>query len=441
MTLLCGTSITDVTPPADLLASGAICTIGFWYDRALPLRTVRDPISARILYLNNGTAPVAIISWESLGDAVGMRDRVRSLLAPADTGDIVLFFACTHSHTVPDTLNLCGKSQPDEYLDWVAGQIAGGILAAHRNAAPVSRIACSTGIVEGLANNRRPLMKSGKVAVLESDPDPNDIADPGVTDNRITSLRLYDSNGTMKARIVHFACHPVHMQAVDTLSPGYPGLLSRLFESQEAAVTLYLNGACGDVNPTCMGEWEYAESFARTLHEQLTQSESTESRECDKNGLCMDEAIIRVRRRTVDVPPEPAAGSTITTRVARTDAEWRHGGEGWQQYLNQQKRHVAAMPDTLEVPLAVLRIGNVILAGVAGEIFARDGLKLRNAAPGSIVLPVSYVNGYRGYLAPREAFAHEGYEVQCAPWSVLEVGETERIVETLRELTQRNRTM
>ncbi|MDA0991790.1 MAG: hypothetical protein O3A51_13700, partial [Verrucomicrobia bacterium] len=110
MPLVCGTATVDLTPEPELLAARTLYTAGFWYNRALAITSVRDPIQARVCYLADHETKVAIISWESLGDGIGLRARVAAQLASDGAHDIRLFLASTHSHTVPDTIHLCGLS-------------------------------------------------------------------------------------------------------------------------------------------------------------------------------------------------------------------------------------------------------------------------------------------------------------------------------------------
>jgi len=54
----------------------------------------------------------------------------------------------------------------------------------------------------------------------------------------------------------------------------------------------------------------------------------------------------------------------------------------------------------VEAEIQVVRLGDVILAGVPGEIFSHIGKRIKDIARPLIGMPVGYSNGYIGYIAP-----------------------------------------
>lgn len=428
--LCCASARVEVTPPAELLAAGAICTGGFWYERALPMRRVRDPLYARIALFADEHREVALLSWESLGDGVGLRARILAQLAAAGAPALAVILTCTHSHTVPDTIQLSGVPVPDSYLDGMARAIAQAIVTARDRLRPVAALHVASVPAADLILNRRPILRDGRLAVLESTPDPATIAEAGVVDDAFTVVTLTDEAERPLARLLHWACHPVAMQAQPVVSPGFPGLLARRFEADDGdgSATLFLNGACGDINPRAMGRWEFAESLAVELHRRALAAVPVQRHELP--FLAHAAATLSARRRT-DAAAADALVEPVAAAPEGASAEARHSGDGWRAFLAQQSRRVAALPDALDLDVGALRIGPVILATAGGEIFAESGVALRARAPALTVLPVSYANAYCGYLAPRRAYALGGYEVECAPWCPLAAGETERVVDAL----------
>lgn len=437
MTVFCGSARVDTTPAADLLETGGVFTAGFWHERFLPMTAVRDPISARVCFLREDAREVALVSWESLGDAVGMTARVRAYLEAAGAGGVRIFLASTHSHTAPDTIGLNTCAQPERYLVGVAERIANAVLDARGKAEPAATMGISLVRVPDLAVNRRPILRNGRLAVLESSPTPSEIADPGKVDDDLAVVCIADVSGRTLARIVHWACHPVSMQAQPAISPGFPGFLSRQFEEEDgSASTLFFNGACGDINPAKMGRREDAEELAHELSRRASEALREDVSLSAACALDFAEETVDILRRTDTEPPaaDGAGGEAPGAGVRRDDAEWRHSGAGWRAFVARQARRVAAMSAVLDVPVCVARVGPVVFAGVGGELFAEGGIGLRQAGRPRIVLPVSYVNGYCGYLAPRDAYAQGGYETECAPWCPLAPGEAERVVDACAQL-------
>src|SRR6185312_14597779 len=85
------------------------------------------------------------------------------------------------------------------------------------------------------------------------------------------------------------------------------------------------------------------------------------------------------------------------------------------------------MPDKLDVSYRILRWGDLVLVGIAGEIFTCFGLALQAACPDLLILPVGLTGGAQGYLPATEMFAQGGYEVACAQWCPIAPGETEKL--------------
>jgi hypothetical protein len=65
-------------------------------------------------------------------------------------------------------------------------------------------------------------------------------------------------------------------------------------------------------------------------------------------------------------------------------------------------------PDPVEVQ--TLRIGDVALVGLPGEVFCEIGLDIRRRSPAGHTLVAGLSNDAIGYLPTRESFAEGGYE-------------------------------
>jgi hypothetical protein len=433
MPWLCGAATADITPDASLLARHEICTIGPWEQRALPLTSVRAPLAARVLFLSDGRASVALVSWDGLGDGVGLAGRIRAAWRKTELTDVGLFMAATHAHTTPDTLDFCGRALPDKYLRQFVERLTAAVGRARDAAKPVGSVQIQRRNVRGLARNRRPVLRSGQLAVLEAPVRAEDVADAGAVDDMLTVVRLCDAAETPLARVVHWACHGVCVQAVSEIAPGFIGTMENALQAETGIPTFSLNGAAGDINPVRMGDWKADEELAAALTKAVInlEREKVERHALSDTKLNFVAKSVCVERRAV-----PAHEARANESASQPETDNRHAGEAWTRFLQSQSPLVAKMPPQLDVPLAALRIGSLVLAGVGGELFAESGFALRRAAPAAEVLPVSYVNGYRGYLAPKRAYELGGYETACAPWCPLAAGEAERVVTELTRLVQ-----
>jgi hypothetical protein len=89
---------------------------------------------------------------------------------------------------------------------------------------------------------------------------------------------------------------------------------------------------------------------------------------------------------------------------------------------------------TDQAEVMVIRLGDIGIVGLPGEVFCELGLALRQASPVPHTLVVELANDAIGYLPSRRAFAAGGYE--ATPGSTLyEPDAAERLVDSaLRQL-------
>ena len=72
----------------------------------------------------------------------------------------------------------------------------------------------------------------------------------GAIDRTVQLLRVDTSEGEPLAALVHYACHPVVIQPPSVaVSADFVGVARGLFEAASGATMLFLQGACGNINP------------------------------------------------------------------------------------------------------------------------------------------------------------------------------------------------
>jgi hypothetical protein len=88
--------------------------------------------------------------------------------------------------------------------------------------------------------------------------------------------------------------------------------------------------------------------------------------------------------------------------------------------------------------LQLIRLGDVALVGVPGEIFAALGMEIRRRSPFRNTYVVGLANDTLGYIGDRDSYELGGYQLWAGGHSVSEPGTGETLVEEalgmLREL-------
>jgi hypothetical protein len=81
----------------------------------------------------------------------------------------------------------------------------------------------------------------------------------------------------------------------------------------------------------------------------------------------------------------------------------------WQRRLAAQLAPGMRLPDYIGSDLHVLRLGEITIVGLAGEIMAEIGLAIRKQL-GEKIFVAGYANGEIAYISTRQALLDGGYE-------------------------------
>ena len=83
--------------------------------------------------------------------------------------------------------------------------------------------------------------------------------------------------------------------------------------------------------------------------------------------------------------------------------------------------------------LSALKIGNIVYAGVSGEVFNEIGQEVKRRSPYTHTFVVTHCNGSSGYLVTDDAYAEGGYEVRATR---AKSGAERAIIDNLVEMVQ-----
>ena len=413
--LTAGAASAIITPPVGTAMEG-------YSARADVSQGVHDDLHARAIVIDDGATAVAIVSCDLVGvdRRLVAEARDRASQATGIPAEHVLI-AATHTHAGPAGLR---RDLDDALLDVTARHIAGAIATAHKSRREaVLKVGAAT--VDSVSQNRRHPdwpVDASMFALLLDDPDP---LRPPI------------------AAAVNFSCHATVLYHTNLLlSADYPGYAVRTVESLFPGLGgLFLNGACGNVNPAWVRqEFEEAErvgtivgaAAARLIGElrPLGVGQKAHNIRWDEHidkpvtsGELVD-VRLRVASRRVELPvksflaPEEYEASVAELEAraaAATDREERRRAMEQATRLRTERtvaqRMVGQQGRTLHPELMAISFGpGVALLGLPGEFFVETVADIR-AQAGLRYLPVAcYANHYVGYVVPHEAYAQGGYE-------------------------------
>jgi hypothetical protein len=435
--LQAGVARVVITPPIGIRLCGYTVQEGV-------SRGIERDLTGTALVLSGGQSKVAILALDILFVQSPHVERIRERIAdrlriPSDH----VLINTSHTHLGP-TLPGWGEEPPEQaqlqrrYAEILEDSLAGVSSLAEERMQP-ARLAAGKGSAP-LGINRREKLSDGRVVIGENP--------QGAVDREVGVIRIDDLAGSPIATLMIAGCHPVVLGPRSTvLSPDFVGPARAVVEPATGGLSLFLQGAAGNINPVCgigsggpeqfddlkrmgamlAGEtlkvWAQLRTHDRRGSRRLVQSvaalsnwsyEPLPSESLDFFGMV-------VRRKSLAMAPLPDR-STAERTVARQREILEQARSGPQGTQNVARRlleraevvlhHVlAGKPVVRDLEVWALRINDVGLVAVNGEPFAELGLEVKRRAPLPSTFFLGYSNGCLGYLPTPEAFQEGGMEV------------------------------
>lgn len=402
--LLAGWASEDITPEPGI-------PMGGYWGRKSGATGVHDRLKAKALAFADGEGQAALVALDLVGlDAATVRqvrDRVRE--RTGIRGDH-LMVCCSHTHSGPLTVPFRGMGEADE-----------GYLARLRDT--VVRL------VEEAAGSRRPArLVYGKVPARVGI-NRREVRRPGETvlgENPVGPAAGYahvlgvEAEGGRAVLFSH-ACHAVVLGSDNHLISGdFAGAAARHVEAQTGGVALFVNGACGDINPQVRGGFGQVEQVGHELGEAVTAGL--------RQATPLTGATVRGAGEQLALPlidPPPVARMEVEKLVLQLKAEIARisdsGGDAWAQMVPRARlswaqdmlalSRAGATNGTQPFEIQVLRVGPLAFLGLEGEIFVRYQLELEAASPLQPTILCGYANGCIGYVPTADEYPRGGYEV------------------------------
>ena len=383
-----GAACTEVTPPAGLAMAG-------FAARGAPALGAHDPLTVRALVVGDTALVVADVI--GIDAATSARIRARAGLDPRR-----VIVAATHTHGGPASMadRLGGAPDPAwmSRLENACVATLEAALAARRPA----RLTLGFGADPGIARNRR---------------DPGGKIDPA-----LPVLWLRDAAGRTIAVLTGHACHPVVLGADNRLwTADYPHFVRRAIEAAHpGALAVWVTGCAGDANT--------GHSAADSL--SLAPDPARSFEEAARVAQRIVEAALAAPEIPLDSRPESISANEawVTLHFSPDKPLSEHSIDGWRtemadavparaallrQWIAWAEGPARRLARPIAARVSALNWGGAWLIGLPGEIFAETSLTLR-AATRSWLVPIGYADDNPGYIPPRSAFAHGGYEIDEA---------------------------
>lgn len=389
----------DITPPVGTHKIGWI--IDIVSDRVL------DPLFARVAAFESGGRAAGFIGLDTLSIRWTTTQEIRRRISErfGFPGEHVMV-AASHNHAGPAVCHCFQVKRDEAYLETLIERCVeafGQALARMTDA----EIGFGHTYEWEVAHNRRVIMRDGTTRCHGTFKDPGALCLEGPIDPEVAVLAARSASGELLGCIVNFTCHPTHYGGDTCLSGGYPAALAREMKARGCPVTVFLNGACGNIHHSDPvqdgGGMDYPQIGAKLAEDA--------------------ERVLLSMEYAADLPLHAAKTTVQLPYRTITDEEVSGTTRGAQRFIDP-KIYDTFMPALLErirargtqpAEVQALSIGNVSFVSIPAEYFVEHGLRIKLESHPRHALVVGHANGMVGYLPTKDAFTRGGYETTFSP--------------------------
>lgn len=414
--LRAGAAMVDITPkPSDLM---------FKTD------SIRDHLFARAIVVDTGDSCAVLVGLDQGGVQKNMYDSAVSRVVSA-TGcpKENILISATHTHS--GSTNGFGGA-PGAML--VADAIVKAATDAKSKLAPAT---VGYGRTSVDLNVNRDLFNSK----LEWRQEPNL---QGVSDKTLSVVEFIGADYIPIGVYMTYAMHPINFYLSGVISADFPGEASRAIEEHfdHKTVAIFTQGTSGDQNPLLKEPFFYAyrapnapgtETIGAPPPPPTAPSNFNASTAAAGLTAVPDESLPaykkHIERTSVDVSMMGWLIAEKTLYLMRHDITPVSNAHIW----GGQERFTCPGRDRLDTAnpirengmppykdgadvnlmVSLVRIGDIYITGVNGEVYTNIGLRLKNAAPANKLIISTLTNGgaNSGYIYSDDAYSHLSFQV------------------------------
>lgn len=387
-----GVATVNITPEGPIWMSG-------YAARKEPSKGVEAPLFAKALALSDGPKEkLVIITTDIIGFPRVLADEI-CVAALKKYGlerrQIVLNSSHTHSGPViwPNLASMYSFDAPmqatvEAYSRRLVTQIVDLIGASLGKLAP-ARLEYTTGTATFASNRRLP--KDGQIV---NSPNPD-----GPIDHSVPVIQVITPNGQRSAILFGYGCHNTTLTAEFlTLSGDFAGFAQAEVERRHpGTVALYAQMCAGDQNPNPRSQLALAKQHGLSL----AQSVDT--------ALKSKATILQPRLRSgfqiIDLPFAPYERKDFEAELQSPNSYARTRAATYLKAIDERRA-----PRTLPYPIQVLRLGDLAIVTLGGEVVVDYCLRLKRESGEKLLFTLAYSNDVACYIPTKKIAEEGGYE-------------------------------
>ena len=362
-----------------------------------------------------------------------------------------IFIQLTHTHTGPRVLPEPQDQIQADYKIFLTSRVVDVAQFALEDLKP-AKMGIGKGVAKNIAFIRRYKMKDGTTKTNPGVNNPDIVGPIGELDDSVRVVR-FDREGGETVVVANFANHPDCVGG-NKISADWPGFVRRFVEKAiDNTKCICLNGTQGDVNhvnvhPTkgdfndmfndfdgCSRGYGHARHVGRVIAGAVMQVyDKVEYLPVDDIKYSLD--IVSVLANKGKPEDMPLAHKYAELHLAGKDDEIPYKAMMLTTVVAEAMRMVALenAPDTIELPVGAIAIGNVAFLGLPGEPFNAVGRGIAEAEGWDMIISTCDTNGAQGYYPMQDSYDEGGYEART---SKFKAGTAEQLIKEGKEILGR----
>jgi hypothetical protein len=365
-----GVSQIDITPEKPTLMSG-------YGSRNTPFTGIHDKLYASALLFSNEKTKALLITSDLIGYSSDFVDDLKKMISSKiGISSENIMITAVHNHGGPalKTDNVEVQEATTEYVKVLKEKLSTLATDASKNLVPVRM-----GIGKGLCNlniNRRAMFANGAIG-LGRNPE-------GPCDHELVVIKFEDMGNNPIAILINWPCHGTTSGGENYQITGdWPGAAARYIKKQEGKeiVVAVTAGASANINPI--------------------YGPGNNFNEIETVGYHVGNEALKIY---CQITTYPVKSLQMTNSIIVFPG--KAPGKDWFLPTSFEKG-----PD-VEIRLTTLKIDDIVLSGISGELMTEIGMEVKKLSPYSNTIIVTHCNGSSGYICTDKSFQEGGYEVQ-----------------------------
>ncbi len=348
--------------------------------------------------------------------------------------------SCTHNHSSPDLANPEQETVP-RYVEYLKEQM---IAAAQEAMADVKPATAQIGRTHtnGMNFVRRYVMADGTYAgdnygVFKDNP----IAFHESEVDNCLQLIKFTREGGKDVVIANFQMHPHRTGGYKKpdVSADITGAMREAYEEKTGCLFAYFTGGSGNVN-----------GHSRIKTENATPDYKS-------HGQALAAYALKVKFRDAQLDQLKFASKLLDAPINHDLDHLLPQAQEIDKVWKETKDHVACkplldkygfnsvykagaliarvkLPETLQIPMWTVSMGDVAFVGAPYEMFDANGLQIKDGSPFRMTFVMTLTNDSYGYMPSEMGFAHGGYSADTCRFKP---GIGELLAENYIELLER----